>query len=258
MRRITQKVRTPGFLWSILSNSRPLFPYLQLDRILNPWGFGSFQTTVRLDESSTIEFVVRGVPIQPEDREDATPAVSRLAEGLSAAIGTTGRTAMWFGAAAEARTELVPVASGRAYRVESPPQNEMVTRELAEELRRVLERFAAESGFNEARPVGLYFKPGVVGHHQVGRAADIYGVAGLGSTAGISDGKWRRKVRSAWLNRKSGRRSSKRSAKKTWGGDYTRRCSNTGGGPSPMAIRSSFSGRGHEAKVRGDLLARAY
>ncbi len=72
------KVRTPGFLWSILSNSRPLFPYLQLDRILNPWGFGSFQTTVRLDESSTIEFVVRGVPIQPEDREDATPAVSRL------------------------------------------------------------------------------------------------------------------------------------------------------------------------------------
>ncbi len=87
---------------------------------------------------------------------------------------------MWFGAAAEARTELVPVASGRAYRVESPPQNGMVTRELAEELRRVLERFAAESGFNEARPVGLYFKPGVVGHHQVGRAADIYGVAGLG------------------------------------------------------------------------------
>ena len=26
---------------------------------MNPWGFGSFQVAIRLDESATIEFVVR-------------------------------------------------------------------------------------------------------------------------------------------------------------------------------------------------------
>jgi hypothetical protein len=29
-------------------------------------------------------------------------------------------------------------------------------------------------------PIGIFFKPGVVGHHQVGRAADIYAVMGIG------------------------------------------------------------------------------
>lgn len=75
---------------------------------------------------------------------------------------------------------LVPAPSGRAYRVASPPANAMVTRELAGELQSVLERFAREAGFNEQNPVSLFFKPGVVGHHQVGRAADIYGVGGIG------------------------------------------------------------------------------
>ena len=75
---------------------------------------------------------------------------------------------------------LVPVASGLAYRVDSPPGNALVTRDLAGELRRVLEIFAREAGFDERRPVGVFFKPGVVGHHQVGRAADIYEVDGKG------------------------------------------------------------------------------
>jgi hypothetical protein len=74
----------------------------------------------------------------------------------------------------------VPVASGRAYRIESPPENALATRELANELQKVLERFAADSGFSEQRPVGVFFKPGVVGHHKTGRAADIYAVAGIG------------------------------------------------------------------------------
>jgi hypothetical protein len=56
----------------------------------------------------------------------------------------------------------------------------MVTPVLATELHRVLERFAQDAGFSEQRPVGVFFKPGVVGHHQVGRAADIYGVGGAG------------------------------------------------------------------------------
>jgi hypothetical protein len=52
-------IETPGIDWAILSNGRPLAPYLRFDRILNPWGFGSFQLALRLDPSATIELVVR-------------------------------------------------------------------------------------------------------------------------------------------------------------------------------------------------------
>jgi hypothetical protein len=55
------QIRTPGLEWRILSNNRPLYPYITLDRIVNPWGNGSFPIAIRLDESSTLEFVVRRV-----------------------------------------------------------------------------------------------------------------------------------------------------------------------------------------------------
>jgi hypothetical protein len=74
----------------------------------------------------------------------------------------------------------VPVCSGRSYRVASPPGNAIVTRELANELEKVLESFALEAGFNERHPVSVYFKPGIFGHHRFGRATDIYAVAGIG------------------------------------------------------------------------------
>ncbi len=57
----SSKVETPGIQWLILSNNRPLYPYLNLDRIVNPWGYGSFQVSIRLDENATMEFVARGV-----------------------------------------------------------------------------------------------------------------------------------------------------------------------------------------------------
>src|SRR5262245_41161344 len=75
---------------------------------------------------------------------------------------------------------LVPVPSGRAYRVASPAQSSLVIPALASELQRVLERFAREAGRDESRPVEIFFRPGIFGHHQVGRAADIYAVGGLG------------------------------------------------------------------------------
>lgn len=56
----------------------------------------------------------------------------------------------------------------------------MVTGELADELSRALERFAIDAGFDERRAVSVFFKPGVFGHHQLGRAADIYAVGGFG------------------------------------------------------------------------------
>jgi hypothetical protein len=72
------------------------------------------------------------------------------------------------------------VCSGRSYRVTSPLKNALVTRDMANELEKVLEKFALEAGFNEQHPVSVYFKPGIFGHHRFGRAADIYAVAGIG------------------------------------------------------------------------------
>ena len=87
---------------------------------------------------------------------------------------------MWSTAADELAHGLRPVPSGPAYRVNSPPANAPVTQELSAELARVLERFAKDSGFSEQRPVHIQFGQGTVGHHQAGRAADIYGVEGIG------------------------------------------------------------------------------
>lgn len=77
----------------------------------------------------------------------------------------------------------VPVRSGAAYCVTSPPSHALVTRALADELQRVLERFAREAGAGGLRPISIFFKPGIFGHHQVGRAADIYAAGGLGLEA---------------------------------------------------------------------------
>jgi hypothetical protein len=87
---------------------------------------------------------------------------------------------MWGNAGSRAGAFRVPVPQGRAYRIVSPPGNALVTRELADEMRRVLERFGTEAGFNAERPVSIVFEPGVVGHHRAGRAADIYAVWGIG------------------------------------------------------------------------------
>ena len=55
----------------LLVNNRPLFPYVKkLDYILNPWGYGSFPMAIRLDESTTVEMVVRGVKPKKKDAEE--------------------------------------------------------------------------------------------------------------------------------------------------------------------------------------------
>lgn len=76
--------------------------------------------------------------------------------------------------------KLIPVPSGRSYRVTSQPSSAMVTRELADELSRVLERFAVEAGFDDRRQTSVFFQPGIFGHHQLGRAVDVYAVGGVG------------------------------------------------------------------------------
>jgi hypothetical protein len=74
----------------------------------------------------------------------------------------------------------VAVSSGRSFRIVSPPRNAVVTPQLAAELEHVFEKFAIEAGFDARRPVSISFRRGIFGHHQVGRAADIYGVGGIG------------------------------------------------------------------------------
>jgi hypothetical protein len=77
----------------------------------------------------------------------------------------------------------VAIRSGRTYRVDSPAASGIVVPPLAREVERVLERFAADAGATAERPIGVYFRPGIFGHHRVGRAADIYAVGGVGLDA---------------------------------------------------------------------------
>lgn len=53
------QIATPGLRWLILVDERPLYPYLDIEWILNPWGYGSFPFRVRLDEGTNIQFLVR-------------------------------------------------------------------------------------------------------------------------------------------------------------------------------------------------------
>jgi hypothetical protein len=55
------QIETPGLEWRILLSNRPLYPYIKLGRIVNLWGYGGFPIAIRLDESSTVELVVRRV-----------------------------------------------------------------------------------------------------------------------------------------------------------------------------------------------------
>lgn len=57
------QIVTPDIEWSILANRRPIDPYLRWQHIVNPWGYGSFPITVRLEERVLLEFVVRGVAV---------------------------------------------------------------------------------------------------------------------------------------------------------------------------------------------------
>lgn len=87
---------------------------------------------------------------------------------------------MWVDEDTESDRALMPMPQGTAYRVDSPPANAMMRPELAEELNRVLERFAREAGFGPQRRLGIFFRRGMFGHHQTGRAADIYAVGKVG------------------------------------------------------------------------------
>jgi hypothetical protein len=80
------EVLTPDFEWRLLANGVPIDPYPPMRHILNPWGYGSFPFTARLDDRARVEFRVRNL------RPAETPAESAARE--SARIG--GRIAGWY------------------------------------------------------------------------------------------------------------------------------------------------------------------
>jgi hypothetical protein len=53
------QVETPGLEWLLLVNRRPIYPYVNLQSVVNPWGFGSFTVRLRLPEAAKVEFIVR-------------------------------------------------------------------------------------------------------------------------------------------------------------------------------------------------------
>jgi hypothetical protein len=62
-----RNVTTPGYQWVILCDGHPLTPWLTFDRIINPWGLGSFPLALRLDASCMLRFVIRNVDVTPRD-----------------------------------------------------------------------------------------------------------------------------------------------------------------------------------------------
>lgn len=83
------------------------------------------------------------------------------------------------------------VPSGALYRVLDPePARSAVRPDVAAELARVFDIFAREAGATEQEPISILIRPGIFGHHQVGRAVDVYGVGGRGLDAWIE--RWER------------------------------------------------------------------
>jgi hypothetical protein len=62
------RVETPELSWSILVNNQAVAPYAGLTGILNPWGFGSYETDIRLDDGALVEFVLRVLAASPVNR----------------------------------------------------------------------------------------------------------------------------------------------------------------------------------------------
>src|SRR5262245_52642522 len=84
--RSEANIRTPGLHWAILLNNRPLDPFLDLQHIVNPWGYGSFTMNIRLDLDAKVDLVVRNEaysldPNQNGDESRWDPAFIHLVGG---------------------------------------------------------------------------------------------------------------------------------------------------------------------------------
>lgn len=53
------RIATPGLRWVLVRNGQPIYPYHEIEAIINPWGYGGQEVAIRLDESSTVELQIR-------------------------------------------------------------------------------------------------------------------------------------------------------------------------------------------------------
>ena len=75
----------------------------------------------------------------------------------------------------------VPVPSGALYRVlDTDPARNAVRADTAAEVARAFDLFARDAGATADAPITIQLRPGIFGHHQVGRAVDVYEVDGIG------------------------------------------------------------------------------
>ncbi len=51
--------RTAGVQWSLQVNGHPMYPYIGIEQIINPWGTASATFAIRLDEGANLELVAR-------------------------------------------------------------------------------------------------------------------------------------------------------------------------------------------------------
>ena len=65
--RDNSQILTPGFEWVILQNGKPLFPYMRLEMIINPWGYNCLPVLVRLDENARVEIAIRNRAVKDEN-----------------------------------------------------------------------------------------------------------------------------------------------------------------------------------------------
>jgi hypothetical protein len=70
--RDNTQILTPGFEWIIFQNGKPVFPYVRLDMIVNPWGYNCLPVLVRLDENALVEFIIRNRAI-PDTKLEGYP-----------------------------------------------------------------------------------------------------------------------------------------------------------------------------------------
>jgi hypothetical protein len=105
------QIETPDIEWSIRVNQRPFDPYLTWKYIANPWGYGSFPVSLRLDNSVTLEFVARGVIGDAGDPFSTTIAAG-ITGGPSVQLVTP--------------TSLTGITSGGELVVDTNPNQEVV------------------------------------------------------------------------------------------------------------------------------------
>jgi hypothetical protein len=76
--RSSDEIETPGYRWQIRCDGQPRDPYLTLDHILNPWGYGGYPVQLRLEEGCVVELVLRNVDVPAGDTRSLERVGGRL------------------------------------------------------------------------------------------------------------------------------------------------------------------------------------